>query len=206
MLVVLVCILGCRHETQDGEVVSERNGGSPLTAKEAYPIAWERAAAWRKGAYLSEIIILISGDHVERGPEKITFIFHADHALGPFRWWDAAFIAVDPQTGVVTTTSVYEWQTHTQKGPHADIARAILDSSDALRIAEEQGGRAYREQRPDVMICITGANGLGEEQFLWGVDYFRRNAAGRDDLLFTIDAGTGEARKHVYPPPPTPVP
>jgi hypothetical protein len=205
-LVTLSLVVGCHYETSATSLPAERNGASPLTAKQAYPVASGWAAAWRKGAYLSRVIILLAGDQIERGPEKITFIFQTDHALGPFHWWDAAFVGVDSQTGAVTTTSVYEWQTHSQQGPHADIARAILDSSDALRLAEERGGRAYRQERPDAMIRITGFNGLGEGQFLWSVWYFRPDAPRPDELGLGIDAGTGEVRTHAYPLPPTPVP
>jgi hypothetical protein len=204
LLMTLGLGLGCKPSLQQDELVIQRTGSGPLTAKQAYPIARARAQKWRANAYLEEVMMVIPGNKVESGPPEISFSFIADRAFGPFRWWDSALITVDAYEGKVARTETLWGATHHQRKGPFDIEATVLDSSDALRMAEALGGKAYREKHLNARVRITGSRGLIRGELFWGVGYFRPPEVRDSELNFGIEARTGEVRGDVYLPPSIP--
>ena len=206
---IVVLLLGlsvsCKFRLSEEEPVISKTGPGPLTAKQAYPIAKARAREWQANAYLGEVSMVISGTEIDDGPRKIVYYFIADHAFGPLSWWDSVFITVDAHEGKVIGFDEYRWATSTQgKFGRFDIESAVLDSSDALRMAENLGGKAYREKYPNAQVRISGSHGLVFGEMFWGVGYFRPPEVRGDELGFGIEAKTGEVRGDAYLPPSLP--
>jgi hypothetical protein len=202
LVLVLGLSVSCRARPQEEESVIQTVGSRPLTAIQAYPIAKARAQKWRGNAYLGEVSMIIPGNEVENGPRKIIYYFVADQGFGPLRWWDSVFITVDADTGKVIGFDESRWATSTQgKFSRFDIESAVLDSSDALRMAEGLGGKTYREKYPNAQVRICGSHGLIPGELFWDVGYFRPPEVRDDELSLGIEARTGEVRGDVYLPP-----
>lgn len=201
LLLMLMCTTTCAStQTEEGPVV-QRTGPGLLTAKQAYPIAKAWARKWRPRFYLERVYAVVPGDQIESGPREIIYSFIADRAFGPFHWWDSAVITVDTYKGTVVQMHTYWGATHSQRLGPFDIESVILDSRDALRIAETLGGKAYREKHPSAHVRIEGARGLADGEMFWGVGYYRPPEIRGDELNFGIEARTGEVRGDVYLPP-----
>jgi hypothetical protein len=203
-LMALGLNLNCRTRLHEEQSVIQRPGSAPLTGKQAYPIARGWAQRWRGNAYLEEVIMVIPGNQVESGPREIAYSFIADRALGPFRWWDSALITVDAYVGKIIKVETLWGATHHQRKGPFDIEATVLDSSDALRMAEGLGGKAYREKWPNAQVRIMGTHGLMPGELFWDVGYFRPPEVRGDELSFGIEARTGDVRGDVYLPPSLP--
>jgi hypothetical protein len=201
---VLVIVLGisCQSKLREEEPTVEITSLRPLTAKQAYPIAKARVQEWQTNAYLGDVTMVIPGNEVEGGPHRIVFYFVADHAFGPFSWWDSVFITVDAYEGKVIEFDEYKGATSLQGKPgRFYIESTVLDSTDALRMAEDLGGKAYREKYPNAQVRISGTHGLIQGEMFWDVGYFRPPEVLGDELGFGIEARTGEVRGDAYLPP-----
>jgi hypothetical protein len=178
--------------------------GAP-TALGAYPIAEDWAREWQFNAFLEELFMVIPGDQFDSGPPEITYWFLADRAFGPFRWRDSAHITVDTQEGKVVKVETGRSGGQYMREISLGIDCALLDSSDALRMAEALGGKAYREKYADARVSIATEEGPCLGEMFWSVTYFIPPQDGAyDDLNFGIDARTGEVRRDAYVPPSIP--
>ncbi|MBM4430164.1 MAG: hypothetical protein FJ026_07435 [Chloroflexi bacterium] len=86
------------------------------------------------------------------------------------------------------------------------IECALLDSSDALRMAEALGGKAYREKYADARVSIVGKEGLCLGDLSWSVTYLGPLHDRMYKPLYSllIDARTREVRGDAYVPPSIP--
>jgi hypothetical protein len=201
-VLIIVLSISCQLRPQEEESTVQLTGSRPLTAKQAYPIAKARAQKWQTNAYLGDVTMVIPGNEIEGGPYKIVYYFIADHAFGPFSWWDSVFISVDAYSGKIVEFDEYKGATSLQgKYSRFDIESAVLDSSDALRIAEDLGGKAYREKYSDTHVQIEGIDGLVDDEIFWRVSYFGSPEVRGDKLGFGIEARTGELRGDANLPP-----
>jgi hypothetical protein len=199
---LLVLSLGCKvYEGWLEEEPALLLGARPWTAQTAYPFAKARALEWRANAIPTEVRMSFPGDQIERGPDEISFTFVAESRQGSSRWHELQVI-VYFQEGKVR---IKEWG---PKDYHSDasleIESAELDSGDALQIAENTGGRAYREGHPRSCIRIRADRWYTGRNMPWVVKYSRACGDSRIELLFVIDAMTGEMSKrrfHIYVPP-----
>jgi len=205
LIVLLLSVTSACQSEREMEPPVETARMGPPTALGTYPVARAWARKWRANAFLTRLSMVIPGDELESGPREITYWFLADRGFGPFRWRDSASITVDTQEGTVV-----EVETGWGRGGYMSevplgIECALLDSSDALRMAEALGGKAYREKYADACVRIAGEGGPCLGNLYWGVGYFRpSHDAAYDGLDFGIDARTGEVRGDAYVPPSIP--
>ena len=197
LIMILVNGIACTPKAREEPVIQD-TGSRPLTAKQAFVIAKSRAQNWQAQAYLAQVIMVIPGNDVESGPRKIVYYFIADHALGPLRWWDSAFITIDAYESKIVGFDESRWATHPQGPGRFDIESTTLDSSDALRMAEDLGGKVYREKFSNAQVRIIGTSGIIRGELFWEIGYFRPPDVRDDELSFGIEARTGEVRGDVY--------
>jgi len=197
LIMFLVNCIACTPKAME-EPLIQNPGSRPLTARQAFVIAKSRAQKWEAQAYLAQVTMVIPGNEVENGPRKIVYYFIADHALGPLHWWDSAFITVDAYEGKVIGFDESRWATDQQRPGHFDIESTVLDSSDAMRIAEDLGGKVYREKFSNAQVRIIGTSGIVRGELFWEIGYFRPPEVRDDELSFGIEARTGEVRGDVY--------
>jgi hypothetical protein len=164
------------------------------SAKEAYPLAFQAAGAWRPDAYLdfayagcntgivsmcwsSDYDNMASGDGRS---EEWTFWFYSPAAQESF--------VIDVAHG--QTSAGYASQR--SYAPDPLPLEEMIDSTEAVRIADDQGGSAYKAASPGNRLCGAQIDAPGPE---WQIDYCPPFSQGGTGLVVWIDGGTGEVTK-----------
>ena len=167
------------------------------SAKEAYPLAFQAAGAWRPDAYLhwvdagcnSGIISMCWSsdyDNMASGDgrsEEWTFWFYSP-ATGES-------IPIDVAHGEVEEGSAMEWGLPSLL-PGPVPLEEVIDSTEAVRIADDQGGSAYKAASPGNRLCGAEIDAPGPE---WQIDHCPPFSQGGTGLVVWIDGGTGEVTK-----------
>jgi hypothetical protein len=167
-----------------------------ITAKEAYPLALQAARTIHADAYL---------DSIEGGCSSGPYIGNPcfewqyyDMASGDGRSedWHLAFYASATQEGVgvhIANNQPGEGYIFTYGGPPPALpVEEIIDSTDAVRIADAHGGSAYKAANPGGQVC--GAQ-MSAWDTRWQIDYCPPFEQGGKGLVVYIDGRTGEVRK-----------
>jgi len=206
LIVLLLSVTSaCQSEREMQSPVETASMGPP-TALGTYPVANAWARKWRANAFLTRLSMVIPGDDLDSGPREITYWFLADRGFGPFRWRDRASITVDTHEGKVVKVETGWGRGGYMSVVPLGIECALLDSSDALRMAEALGGKAYREKYADTLVSIVGEEGLCLGDLFWSVMYLGPLHDGMYKSLYFLltDARTGEVRGDARVPPSIP--
>jgi len=172
------------------------------SAKEAYPLAFQAAGAWRPDAYLHwadagcgiGIIISFCGssdyDNMASGDgrsEKWTFWFYSPAT-------DES-IPMHVAHGEVEDGSASNWGVPGVPSvlPDPVPLEEMIDSTEAVRIADDQGGSAYKAASPGNWLCGAQIDAISGPQ--WQIDYCPPLSQGGTGLVVWIDGGTGEVTK-----------
>ena len=172
------------------------------SAKEAYPLAFQAAGAWRPDAYLHwadagcgiGIIISFCGssdyDNMASGDgrsEEWTFWFYSPAT-------DESY-PIRVAHGEVKEGSASNWGVPGVPSvlPHPVRLEEMIDSTEAVRIADDQGGSAYKAASPGNWLCGAQIDAISGPQ--WQIDYCPPLSQGGTGLVVWIDGGTGEVTK-----------
>jgi hypothetical protein len=185
-------LMGCAERRST--TAAESAATDPLSVLHSYQIAEQRAHAWRSDSYLEYTLMLVPGSTLWTDPETVFFRFWSDHRLGPFSWYEVAEIDVDPHCGCVSRMKT---DLYLAEAPHRygrlDLTGMVLDSTDALLLAEALGGAEYRAKFPNAKIRVRIVRGrYGTPQRFWFVQYFRPPDVYGTELDYHVDATTGE--------------
>jgi len=176
------------------------------SAKEAYPLAFQAAGAWRPDAYLDGadagclIGIILSWcsssdyDNMASGDgrsQKWTFSFFSP--------------ATDESILIHVAHGEVEEGSANKRGvpsdpPHPMLLEQVIDSTEAVRIADDQGGSAYKAASPGNWLCGAQIHAISVPEWQidyseWQIDYCPPLSQGGTGLVVWIDGGTGEVTK-----------
>jgi hypothetical protein len=165
------------------------------SAKEAYPLALQAARARRPDAYLEHVYAGCGsspfGGFCFEGPyhemasgdgrsEEWTFWLHSPAAQEGL--W------VDVKEGQATEPDVSQETYPPDRLPLDEM----IDSTEAVRIADANGGNAYKAAGPGNRLCGAQISGYNSE---WQIDYCPPFDQGGKGLVVIIDARTGEVKE-----------
>ncbi|MBU0491426.1 MAG: hypothetical protein KKA73_02690 [Chloroflexi bacterium] len=190
LAVLVIALWACTISSEDIPTISAK----VLSAGDAYPLAWTEVQKWRSDAYLINIEAAV---HYAEDPSPLYIFFDFDALNDPAIWlsvkcWkgENGFEARS-ETGQYTDPVLDRMPIHREDW--------ILDSQEALDIAQNNGGNEFMYRRLDTKHFPSYFLKLERNlpphlgDVIWRATYSDFDAKEGLDIL--IDANTGEVRK-----------
>jgi hypothetical protein len=178
---------GDSQKLQEALASREQENPPPLTVLQAYQIAQARATEWNAESYLEDMRASVT--------DELPYYFNFS-IYNPSKGFqcekrrsdiETLSISIDRYSGEIKESSIgYPGMNRGRIDPNT----WIIDSPQALEIADANGGRAFREKYPDCSVGI-GADGVVKKwQIGYREGYFKDKVGAFLQVL--VDPYTGE--------------
>jgi len=170
----------------------------PITALTGYPTALAKAQEWNPDANLLSVSVAYPTDNQTQPIGGVAKYWNYEFIVLPAPSgvdYQPAYDVVVGASGLMNFRPDFNYASYVTYGSQADW---VIDSDEAFRISEENGGKVYRDQQSDAkfgMELIFGFNPIDElntsKNVRWETGYSSESDY-ENELYFQIDGTTGE--------------
>lgn len=186
VVLVLVIVFYSQHGgPEEVEHPSIPLPGNPETALSARQYVEKFVKSKVPEAYLAEVVLLYPPNSIAAEGKIIRYGFVRELRRLWNSYWER--IWVDVQAGTIVRYERYTGTRHLYRSPIEAFSQWSVDSDQALRIAEDNGGREFRGTHERWEVTLRGAG-------YWKVVYDDLDTDHPEDLVFHIDWNTGLVR------------
>ena len=125
----------------------------PATPEEALPEIWERARNWREDAVLDGLGVWFQDRSTDMDQAIYIYAFASEWQRLWSKWWLNYIVTVDAGKGSIVEEVAIAGGPH-NAGQDIGFSSWKVSSTEALQMAEEMGGRQFRERVPDFEVSM----------------------------------------------------